>query len=727
MLYPIQNQFRNKLDMSGIWDFQPDPQEIGVTQGWYNGLPAPRPIAVPGSWNEQYTDLFNYFDLGWYLLRANVPQSWQGQRVFLRIGSANYFARLYLNGVEVGSHEGGHLPFAFEISDLLRWHEPNVIAISVENSLKPARVPSANLGGGIETDSITSGYPSTTFDFFPYAGLHRLVALYSTPQTFIEDLSVVTDIHGEQGVVQVQAKINAAQGAGKAILSGGDQRIEAQLQFENGQAEASLVVPHARQWSDRDPYLYDLTVLLDGDCYTLKVGIRTVVVQGRQILLNGKPVQLNGFGRHEDFYASGRGLNLPLLVKDYQLMRWTGANSYRTSHYPYSEEEMMLADREGFLIIDEIPAVSLHFDTPANIAERLRMCLQQIDEMIARDKNHPSVVMWSVANEPMPPKLISRFTSQEDAKDPLMQAGKDFLDRLIRHARQLDPTRPVTHVSRMAAPLDWQEECDVVCMNRYWGWYVQGGELDKAFTALDQELDAAWEMLGKPIIVSEFGADTQAGLHGHPSVMWTEEYQAEMLRGYLEVGARKDFVVGMQVWNFADFAAVQSIIRVGGMNLKGVFTRARQPKMAAHVLREFWTRDAPSPLAPERKSGVRPVREQAQSEAPIDQQYDPLAVNAGVQDLLAGLVRRMNERKPDLTTTLKFDFFDEGIYRVVFESGACRLMQGDGPAAAAMQLKWTDAQKLFRGELNPMVAILTGKIKTQGDARAFVMLQEFLN
>ncbi len=160
--------------------------------------------------------------------------------------------------------------------------------------------------------------------------------------------------------------------------------------FTDGVAEATLTVPDARLWSDNDPYLYDLTIETDADRYSLPIGIRTIEVQGKQILLNGQPVQLNGFGRHEDFIASGKGLNLPLLVKDYQLMRWTGANSYRTSHYPYSEEEMQLADREGFLIIDEIPAVSLQFDTEENMAERLRMCLQQIDELIARDKNHPS-------------------------------------------------------------------------------------------------------------------------------------------------------------------------------------------------------------------------------------------------------------------------------------------------------------------------------------------------
>jgi len=355
-------------------------------------------------------------------------------------------------------------------------------------------------------------------------------------------------------------------------------------------AEAQLTVPNAHFWSDKNPYLYDLTVQSDGDRYTLKVGIRTIAVRGGQILLNGQPVQLNGYGRHEDFIASGKGLNLPLMVKDYQLMRWTGANSYRTSHYPYSEEEMQLADREGFLIIDEIPAVSLQFESDENAAERLRMCLQQIDELIARDKNHPSVVMWCVANEPMPTTLNLGNLGASASGDPSVVRGKQFLDTLLRRARELDSTRLVTLVTVMGGPQNWMQECDVICMNRYWGWYVMGGELGKALNALEQELDAVWEQWRKPIIMTEFGADTVAGMHGLPNVMWTEDYQADYIRGHLEVAGRKEYVAGMQVWNFADFAAVQSIMRVGGLNMKGIFTRTRQPKMAAHVLREFWVK-----------------------------------------------------------------------------------------------------------------------------------------
>jgi beta-glucuronidase len=587
MLYPIQNSVRNKLDLSGIWDFKTDPDAVGEQDGWFNGLTESRPIAVPGSWNEQYEDLFGYLDLAWYVKTTYVPRSWQGQRVFIRIGSANYYGTVYVNGERVGAHEGGHLPFAFEITNLIKWDADNVIAISVENELKATRVPSGNMPSSMGMFAST---PRTTFDFYPFAGIHRPVVLYTVPHTHIDDITVVTGIDGATGTVKVTTKLNAPSPArGSVTLSGGGAPVQAQLSFKDGVAEAQLTVPNAHFWSDTAPYLYDLTVQSDGDRYTLKVGIRTIAVQGGQILLNGQPVQLNGYGRHEDFIASGKGLNLPLMVKDYGLMRWTGANAYRTSHYPYSEEEMQLADREGFLIIDEIPAVSLQFGDEENIPVRLRMCLQQIDELIARDKNHPAVVMWCVANEPMPTgfgvgSIGEKFVSPSEA------IGKTFLETELARARELDPTRLVTIVTVMGGPESWMEQCDVVCMNRYWGWYALGGELDKARTRLEQELDEVWELWHRPIIMTEFGADTMAGMHGHPNVMWTEEYQADYIRMHLEVAAARDFVAGMQVWNFADFAAVQSIARVGGLNMKGIFTRTRTPKMAAHVLREFWVK-----------------------------------------------------------------------------------------------------------------------------------------
>jgi beta-glucuronidase len=588
LLYPQQNQVRNRLDLSGLWQFQLDPQEEGEAQGWFTALPAPRQIAVPCSWNDLFDDARDYLGLAWYRHEVDVPSGWRGQRVFLRVGSANYAAKVWVNGAPVAQHLGGHLPFVADVTSQVVWDQPNVIAIAVENKQLLGRVPPGPgaRGGGVA--GVLGGYPATTYDFFPYAGLHRQVWLYSVPAAVhIDDITVVTTIDGSDGVVNVKvATAGEYAGKGKARLHD----IEADLDFRGGSAEATVRVPSARFWSPRDPHLYPLTVTLtDGprvtDAYTLDIGIRTVAVRGDQLLLNGQPITLTGFGKHEDFPIHGRGLNLPMWIRDYELLKWVGANSYRTTHYPYAEEAMQLADRLGVLVINEIPAVGLNFEDPEEAtAQRLAQCLQQLRELIARDKNHPSTIMWNVANEPMGGPVLGAGPPVPRA----VEAGMGFFRQLYAEAHRLDGTRPVTLVGVQGGPLDWHDLFDVVGINRYYGWYTHSGQLDEGTQALARELDDLHRRFGKPIIMAEFGTDTLPGAHQTPPEMWTEEYQVELLRRYLEVAAQRPFMAGMHVWNFADFKTGQGTMRAAGMNFKGVFTRDRRPKMAAHFLRARW-------------------------------------------------------------------------------------------------------------------------------------------
>lgn len=713
MLHPQQNDIRNLFDLSGIWEFQPDPQGVGEREGWHNRLPAPRPIAVPASWNDQYGEQRDFLGAGWYVRVFFVPSGWQGQRIFLRFGSVNYAARVWLNGAPLGEHQGGHLPFEFEITRLVRWGAENHLALRVENELQPQRVPPGNVDQeGI--GSLMSRHPLTAYDFFPYCGIHRPALLYAVPEVHIADLAVTTFLSGRDGLVQVVAQAEGAR-QGSLHLRTADGMLQAALTFHAGQAQAEIRVPAVRRWQPADPHLYPLTVTLEErgktvDRCQLEIGVRTVAVAGDRLLLNGEPVFLRGFGRHEDFPIHGRGLDLAVLVKDYDLLRWCGANSYRTSHYPYAEEAMTLADRLGILVIDETPAVGLYFKgDPAGNAARLAQAQQQLAALIARDRNHPAVIAWSVANEPVPPALAGDFSEQAAAA---VAAGAHTLRSLIEQAHALDPSRPALFAGMPGSPAEWLALGDIVAVNRYWGWYTQPGMLAEAASLLEQELDMLHEELGKPILVSEFGADTLAGMHADPPEMWSEEYQAEMLRGYLEVIERKPFVCGAHVWNLADFKTSQSTGRVGGMNLKGVFTRDRRPKLAAHLLRQRW---AAKPAA--RAETTSPQTEAA-APAHDSQPEDRM------QSLLEGVARRLDGKKSDLNTTLRFNLGAGQVYRLVIEQGRCRILPGDGEAAAEVRMKAADAEKLFTGRLNPMIAFTTGKIKVSGDLKAVMALRE---
>lgn len=575
MLYPQVNPFRPVLDLSGFWEIRFDPENQGGAANWSRGFSAGRPIAVPASWNEQFDEARDYLGFAWYQTCFDLPWDLPARKLYLRFGSVNYLAEVWLNGVWLGSHEGGHLPFEFEVSRLLR-REDNRLVVRVDGSLAIDRVPPGNVPLDPLDRFAEVNYPDGSFDFFPYCGIQRPVLLYAVAPDGVADLTVITGIEGNTGLVNVRLqRLANTLASARLTLRGFGEPVSTEIMMGD-QAETTLRVPGAALWSPATPNLYELRVELerDGqtfDRYTLPVGIRTVRIEGDTLLLNGQPIYLKGFGRHEDFPVVGRGLLPALIVKDYALMQWTGANSFRTSHYPYSEQMMDMADRLGFLVIDETPAVGLFF-AEEGLERRLHLCRQYTAELIARDKNHPCVVAWSLANEPH---------SRRPAAGP-------FFRDLYDLAKSLDPTRPATVVTTVGITEEAFEFVDFVCLNRYYGWYFEPGQLDLGCARLSDELDALHARFGKPIILSEFGADAIPGCHAEPPEMFSEEFQAELLARYIEMLRSKPYMIGEHVWNLCDFKTGQMVRRVGGLNLKGVFTRDRRPKLAAHRLRQIW-------------------------------------------------------------------------------------------------------------------------------------------
>lgn len=567
MLYPQRNKYRQFIDLSGFWDFRFDINNDGLKENWLSGFDKSQPIAVPASWNDQFADNRDFLGPAWYQIRFEKPWGWDDKKIFLRFGSVNYISDVWLNEELVGHHEGGHLPFEYDVSD--RILNENLLVVRVDGRLKEEYVPPKGRGLG--------NYPETNFDFYPFCGIHRPVLLYAIPDEGIKDITVITSIKETLGILDIKLKSSGIIGAiARCTLKGFETELIEEFKIEQGVQEIRVELKDAKFWDTNNPNLYDLNIEIVKDnlildSYSLKVGVRTIEVKGDHLLLNGKPVYLKGFGRHEDFPITGRGYVPAVIIKDYSLMEWIGTNSFRTSHYPYSEQMMDMADRLGFLVIDEIPAVGLTFNRTV-IERELELCSQYIQELIARDKNHPSVIMWSLANEP-----------HSSVK------SKDFFKNLYDIARNLDKSRPITVVNMMGVREKAFEFCDVLCINRYYGWYLRPGKIDEACESLSDEMDKLYERYHKPILLSEFGTDTIPGWHSQPLEMFSEEYQAEFIEKYIEVCRSKPYVIGEHIWNLCDFKTSQGITRMGGMNYKGIFTRDRRPKMAAHLLRKLWT------------------------------------------------------------------------------------------------------------------------------------------
>ena len=573
-LYPQNNASRMTMDLGGVWDFR------------FRGDEKWLPVAVPASYNDQHPDpaFRNRAGITEYRRNITIPKAWEGMRVCLRFDAVAHNARILMNGKEIASHRGGFLPFEAELEGFLKAGETAELTVEADNRINHSTLPIGTEGETAFFGSDNPGIPSVeagkklqqerginrpAFDFFNDTGIQRPVRLTATPKQYIQDVTLVPSMSGE-----VRYSIQTAGEEAPVRIEVLD--AEGRTAARGEGREGMLTVPQPKLWEPwpGTPYLYTARITYGEDLYEQPFGIREVRVEGTRFLINGKPFRFHGPCKHEDSPFHGRGMDACLNVTDINLYHWLHANCFRTSHYPYAEEMYQLCDREGIVIVDETPAVGMWAGEPYGWG--LGSYHEQVlEDMINRDKNHPCVVMWSLGNEP--------------DTDTMPEKALEYWQPLYDAAHRLDPqNRPVTVVgcqNRYERDLVIRS-MDVVLINRYYGWYNLSGDLEAAKYAFRAELDW-WGKQQKPIILSEYGADTIAGLHGAVAEMFTEEYQVAFYEAMSECLDERDFVIGEMPWNFADFATCQGPMRVGG-NRKGLFTRDRRPKMAAHWFRKRW-------------------------------------------------------------------------------------------------------------------------------------------
>jgi beta-glucuronidase len=512
-------------------------------------------LTVPGDWNTQKDALLYYEGLLWYQRDFTYhPKS--RTHLFLHFGAVNYAAHIFVNDVLVCEHEGGFTPFDCEISNAVKDGD-NFIVAAVDDQREVPRVPTVR------------------FDWWNYGGITRSVSLVEVPDTYIDDYSLQLR-RGTTNQLGGYVHVAGAAAGTRVMLRIPELKIEAnEVTDADGRAAFSFNARGLELWSPEHPRLYKVELEAALDHLSDDVGFRTIEVQGNQILLNGKPIFLRGVSFHDEApIRDGRAWSEQDAAT---LLGWAHelhCNFVRMAHYPHSENEYRLADRLGILVWSEIPVYwAIDWTDP----HTLDMAKQQLHEMIRRDHNHAAVILWSLSNE-----------------TPASADRNAFLHQLVVQARSEDPTRLitsaiVTHFHGTTAVLDdpLGQDLDVLGYNEYIGWYMGNAATIPDYT---------WQNpMGKPVIISEFGADAKAGLHGPQTNMFTEEYQDYVFRQQLKMVAKIPFLRGLSPWVLMDFrSAMRQLPGVqDDFNRKGLVSDKGEKKKAFFTLQDYYSQMKP--------------------------------------------------------------------------------------------------------------------------------------
>src|SRR5579863_3912093 len=507
-------------------------------------------LRVPGDWNTQRDSLFFYEGPLWYE-RDFTYQPKEHTRLFLHVGAANYRSYFWVNGTKVCEHEGGFTSFNCEITAAVH-NGDNFVVAAVDNTRHEDNIPT------LETD------------WWNYGGLTREVSLIEVPERFIDQY----DLHlsrSDAKQVEGWVHVNGAQTGAAVEIEIPELKVKTTAAIDkDGRAAIHFPVQNLTRWSPEAPTLYQVKISAGVDSVEELMGFRTIEVRGDEILLNGKPVFLHGICIHAEApYRTGRAYS----DKDAEtLLGWAkelGANFVRLAHYPHSEAMLRAADRMGLLVWSENPVYwAIQFDNP----KVLEKAEQQLDEEIGTSRNHAAIILWSMANE-----------------TPNTPARTQFITTLANHARELDPTRLITaallvrgHGNTKIIDDPLGAALDVIGFNEYIGWYE--GKPESADTT-------NWEVdYKKPLIVSEFGGDAKAGLHGGENDRWTEEYQANIYKHQLAMLNRIPQLRGMSPWILMDFRSPNRPLEgiQDYFNRKGLISDQGVKKQAFFLLRKAY-------------------------------------------------------------------------------------------------------------------------------------------
>jgi len=575
---------RVSLTLNGVWKYVVDPYQTGYydyrrevrdqqadpnkSESLFLGYKAQDPserveydfdksenMLVPRDWNSQKEKLFYYEGSVWYYKHFDYPAPAAGTRQFIYFGAANYEADVYLNGGKLGKHAGGFTPFNFEVTGKLS-PKGNFVIVKVDNTRGLEKVPTVNT------------------DWWNYGGLTRDVKIVEVAGTFIQDFYIQLADNDPKNI-DVSVVLNGAEKANQTVtIEIPEANIIANCTTDiAGIAKTTIAVKGLKLWSPESPYLYEVKLKHKNNVLSDKIGFRTIQTQDEDILLNGKPVFLRGICIHEE--NGVRGGRAYSREDAQMLLGWAkelGCNFVRLAHYPHNENMALVADELGIMVWSEVP---VYWTIQWENEETFKNAHNQLTDMITRDKNRASVIIWSVANE-----------------TPVSAIRTEFLKSMIQTTRKLDPVRLVSaalerhtkpgtkNTQVIEDPL--QDFVDVIAFNQYIGWY--DGLPEKCKTA---EFDIKFD---KPVMVSEFGGDALQGNHGSKDARWTEEFQEDLYRETLKMLDKIPQLRGITPWILADFRSPRRVLPdiQDGWNRKGLISETGDKKKAFFVLQDFY-------------------------------------------------------------------------------------------------------------------------------------------
>ncbi|WP_346839562.1 glycoside hydrolase family 2 TIM barrel-domain containing protein [Microbulbifer sp. SAOS-129_SWC] len=582
----VDTDSRDSISLDGTWHYIVDPYETGFytyrhterSEGdpwaYWNrpvqkhksdrhefGYQSPYTLQVPGDWNSQ-DDKFTYYEgTVWYQRDFDMRRLKKNERVFLYFGAVNYEAHVYLNGKKLGVHRGGFTPFNFEVPAGLLKEKDNFLVVKVDNKRHPDAIPTVNT------------------DWWNYGGITRDVKLVITPGNFIQQYAVELDPSQDilkakkqnHYLISGSVSLNKPAVSGDVTLTIPELGVQQHYPVSGNRLEFELALKDVKLWSPDHPKLYRVNLAYNGETLADDIGFRKIEVSGKKILLNGEKLFLRGIAIHEEVPQEMRRAHNE--ADDRQLLDWAkdlNANMVRLAHYPHNEQMTRLADKMGLLVWSEIPVYwTIDFGSDA-VLDKAKT---QLREMITRDRNRASIIIWSVGNE-----------------TPVSPVRTTFMKSLIDTAKSLDDSRLISaalevhynpETNRIEDPLG--AYTDIVSVNEYLGWY--GGTPDMCRTA-------NWEVAyDKPLFISETGAGAKGGFHAAQETRWSEEYQAWYYREQIKMLKRMpDNYSGVAPWILADFRSPRRNHPVyqQGWNRKGLIDDHGNKKEAFGILKQYY-------------------------------------------------------------------------------------------------------------------------------------------